>query len=87
MANEFQAMRVSLDDLSSRLGKLQQGLIDLNNTVKVISAPPAPPAMTPGAAGSPGATAGPPPSGATADEHPRPPSSYDLVLKRVGIQY
>ena len=44
MAGEFQAMRVSLDDVSSRLAKLQQGLIDLNNTVKVISAPPAPPA-------------------------------------------
>ena len=58
MAGEFQAMRVSLDDVSSKLAKLQQGLIDLNNTVKVISAPPAPPA--PGG-GAPGAAGGPPP--------------------------
>ncbi len=63
MAGEFQAMRVSLEDVSSKLAKLQQGLIDLNNTVKVISAPPAPPAPAGGAA--PGA-AGPPP-GVTAE--------------------
>jgi tol-pal system protein YbgF len=57
MANEFQSLRVSLDDVSSKLAKLQQGLIDLNNTVKVISAPPAPPAPAGGAQGA----AGPPP--------------------------
>jgi tol-pal system protein YbgF len=59
MAGEFQAMRVSLDDVSSKLAKLQQGLIDLNNTVKVISAPPAPPA--PAGGGPTGAAGGPPP--------------------------
>jgi tol-pal system protein YbgF len=65
MAGEFQSMRVSLDDMSSRLAKLQQGLIDLNNTVKVISAPPAPPTPTP----APGGAAGPggPPPGVTAE--------------------
>jgi tol-pal system protein YbgF len=57
MANEFQSLRVSLDDVSSKLAKLQQGLIDLNNTVKVISSPPAPPAP---AGGAPGASAPPP---------------------------
>src|ERR1017187_1781119 len=61
MAGEFQAMRVSLDDVSSKLAKLQQGLIDLNNTVKVISAPPAPPALAGGCA--PGTAA--PPAGVT----------------------
>src|ERR1700690_1809928 len=58
MAGEFQAMRVSLDDVSAKLAKLQQGLIDLNNTVKVISAPPAPPA--PAGGGATGAAGGPP---------------------------
>ena len=58
MAGELQAMRVSLDDVSSKLAKLQQGLIDLNNTVKVISAPPAPPA--PAGGGAPGAATPPP---------------------------
>jgi tol-pal system protein YbgF len=61
MSSEFQSLRVSIDDMSQRLGKLQQGLIDLNNTVKVISAPPAPPAPT-----GPGAASGPPP-GVTAE--------------------
>ncbi len=63
MAGEFQAMRVSLDDVSSKLAKLQQGLIDLNNTVKVISAPPAPPA--PAGGGAPGTAA--PPAGVTSE--------------------
>jgi len=62
MANEFQGLRVSLDDVSSKLAKLQQGLIDLNNTVKVISAPPAPPAP---AGGAPGASG--PPAGVTSE--------------------
>jgi len=63
MAGEFQAMRVSLDDVSSKLAKLQQGLIDLGNTVKVISAPPAPPA--PAGGGAPGTAA--PPAGVTSE--------------------
>jgi tol-pal system protein YbgF len=84
MANEFQAIRVSIDDLSSRLGKLQQGLIDLNNTVKVITAPPAPPAMTPGAQGS---AAGGPPAGVTAEAlyanamRDKDSGSYDMALQ------
>jgi tol-pal system protein YbgF len=87
MASEFQAMRVSLDDLSSRLGKLQQGLIDLGNTVKVISAPPQPPAMTPGAPGSAGAAAGGPPAGATAEAlyanamRDKDSGAYDVALQ------
>ncbi len=57
MANEFQAVRVSVDDLSSRLGKLERTLVDLGNTIKVISSPPAPP----------GPAAGGPPQGLSAD--------------------
>jgi len=66
MAGEFQALRVSLDDVSAKLAKLQQGLIDLNNTVKVISAPPAPPAPAGGGAPQ-GAAGGPPPAGVTSE--------------------
>jgi TolA-binding protein len=43
MSNDFQAVRVSIDDLSSRLGKLQQNLVDLNQTIRVIQAPPSAP--------------------------------------------
>lgn len=57
MSSEFQAVRVSVDDMTSRLGKLERGLVDLNNTMKVIQAPPAPP---PG-------TVGGPPQGLSAD--------------------
>jgi tol-pal system protein YbgF len=56
MSSEFQAMRVTMDDMSSRLGKLQQNLVDLNNTIKVIQAPPALPSGGPG--GGPGSAAG-----------------------------
>ncbi|MGO9093640.1 MAG: tetratricopeptide repeat protein [Bryobacteraceae bacterium] len=57
MANEFQAVRVSVDDLSSRLAKLERTLVDLGNTIKVISSPPPPP----------GPAAGGPPQGLSAD--------------------
>jgi TolA-binding protein len=56
MASGFEAMRVSVDDMNSRLGKLQQNMVDLQNTIKVIQAPPALPApSSPG--GGPGAAA------------------------------
>jgi TolA-binding protein len=61
MSSEFQAVRVSIDDLTSRLGKLERGLVDLGNTMKVMQAPPSPP---PGAAGA----AGGPPQGLSAED-------------------
>jgi TolA-binding protein len=86
MAGDFQAMRVSLDDVSTRLAKLQQGLIDLNNTVKVISAPPAPPAATgPGASG-----ASAPPPGVTAEAlyassmRDKDSGNFDMALQEYG---
>jgi len=61
MASEFQAMRVTMEDLNARVGKLQQQIVDLGNTIKVIQAPATPPpaqaGMTP---------AGGPPSGLSA---------------------
>jgi len=57
MAIEFQALREAISDLSARMGKLEQRMVDLSNTVKVLQAPPAPPALT---------SAGPPP-GVTAE--------------------
>lgn len=63
MANEFQGLRVTMDDLNSRLGKLQQSIVDLGNTVKVLQAPPAPP----GRSGPGMAAGGGPPAGMTAE--------------------
>lgn len=84
MQNEFQAMRVSMDDLTSRLGKLQQGLVDLTNTIKVIQTPPALPAGGPG--GTPGAAGGPP-AGTSAESlyanamRDKDSGNYDIALQ------
>jgi TolA-binding protein len=61
MANEFQSVRVTIDDLGSRLGKLQQNLVDLTNTLKVIQAPPAAPPAGGSTAGPGSASMGAPP--------------------------
>lgn len=76
MSSEFQAVRVSIDDLTSRLGKLERGLVDLGNTMKVIQAPPAPP---PTAAGG-------PPQGLSAEDlyanamRDKNTGNYDMAL-------
>jgi tol-pal system protein YbgF len=43
MSGEFQALRDAVTDISSRIGKLEQRLVDLNNAVRTIQAPPPPP--------------------------------------------
>ncbi len=67
MTSGFQAMQASMDDVSARLGKLEQNMVDLQNAIKVIQAPPSlPPA--PGAVGPSGpGSAGLPPPGTTAE--------------------
>jgi TolA-binding protein len=62
MSNEFQAVRVTIDDLGSRLGKLQQNLVDLNQTIKVIQAPPSAPPPAGGTSGPGSASMGGSPS-------------------------
>ena len=53
MSSDFQGLRDSLTDVGSRIGKLEQRLVDLNNTVRTIQAPPPPPAGTTGASAAP----------------------------------
>jgi TolA-binding protein len=55
MSNDFTSMRESMNDVVSRMGKLEQKLGDLNNTVRTIQAPPPAPA----AVGTTGASAAP----------------------------
>ncbi len=43
MGNDFAGMRDALTDVVSRLGKLDQKLTEINNTVKTMQAPPPPP--------------------------------------------
>jgi tol-pal system protein YbgF len=43
MATAFQALQESVTDISQRLGKLQLQMVDIQNAVKTINAPPPPP--------------------------------------------
>ncbi len=52
MSTDFQGVKESVADLTSRMGKLQQQILDLANIIKVLQAPPAPP---PAGSGSPAA--------------------------------
>jgi tol-pal system protein YbgF len=45
MGNDFAGMKDTLSDVVSRMGKLEQRLVELNNTIRTIQAPP--PAPTP----------------------------------------
>lgn len=58
VASDFMLLRESISELTERMGKMQTQLVDLSNTVKVLSAPPAPP---PSADPSSSASATPPP--------------------------
>jgi tol-pal system protein YbgF len=64
MLTEFQEVRNSMSDVTTRLGKVEQQIIDLSNQVRTINTPAAPPPSTTPAsgAGAPGpTTAGVPP--------------------------
>lgn len=43
MSTEFQALRESIADVSSRMSKMQAQMVDINNAVRTINAPAAPP--------------------------------------------
>ena len=46
MSNDFGGMRDALNDVVSRMGKLDQKLVELNNTIRTIQAPPPAPSPT-----------------------------------------
>jgi len=46
MSNDFGGMKDALNDLVSRIGKLDQKLVELNNTIRTIQAPPPAPSPT-----------------------------------------
>jgi TolA-binding protein len=60
MQGDIQALRGSVEDVTARMGRLQQMLTDVNTAVKTMQAPAAPP---PGAAPGPGGTASAAPGG------------------------
>ena len=52
MSSEFQSLRESINDVGSRIGKLELKLVDLGNAVRTIQAPPPAP-TTPSSAAAP----------------------------------
>ncbi|MBL8239433.1 MAG: tetratricopeptide repeat protein [Bryobacterales bacterium] len=66
MSNDFAGVRESITDLSSRMGKLQNQIADINSAIKTLASPPPPP---PAAGGAPTAAANPngPPPGVSAE--------------------
>jgi len=58
LAEDFKYVRENVGEISEKLGKLQQQVVDLNNAVRTMQAPPAPP--SPAAGGSTAAPSGPP---------------------------
>lgn len=66
MSNDFTTVRESVADLNERISKVQTQLVDLNNTVKVLQSPAAPP--PPGGVGALGSASGSPPPGMSAKE-------------------
>jgi tol-pal system protein YbgF len=62
MAEDFRAVRESVLDMNTRMGKLDAKMADLQNLINTIKAPPPPPPGSPSATGAPDAAqAGPPP--------------------------
>ena len=57
MTTDFQALRESVADISSQVGKLQQQMVDIGNAVRTIQTPTAPPPAA-------GTSLGPPPAAA-----------------------
>jgi TolA-binding protein len=51
MSNDFTSVRNALSDLVARMGKLEQRLVDLDNTVRTIQAPPPAPGHSAGGPG------------------------------------
>jgi tol-pal system protein YbgF len=43
MSNDFAGVREAVTDLSSRMGKLQNQIADINSAIKILAKPPAPP--------------------------------------------
>jgi tol-pal system protein YbgF len=71
LSTDFNALRESVSDISSQMGKLQQQMVDIGNAVRTIQTPAvAPPATGPGTGPAPGSDVGP--GGASGNVPPVP---------------
>jgi TolA-binding protein len=91
MSEDFRNLRETVNDVSARLGKLDAKVTDLQNTVTVISRPPAQPPPAPentgispgGTPGTPGMAAGTMPPGGGPATPPAGMKSVDLYSNAV----
>ena len=83
MSNDFAGMKDALNDVVSRMGKLDQKLVELNNTIRTIQAPPPAPAATGPTAGS-ATSAMPPDTLYETAFRDRSGGKPDLALKEFG---
>jgi tol-pal system protein YbgF len=60
LTSEFQSVRVSMDDVTSRMKKLESQVTDVANSLSVMKAPPVPPPSATGGTTGPAAAAAPP---------------------------
>ena len=84
LGSDVQAVRAAMEDANTRLGKLQQQLLDINKAIQALAAPPAPPPPAPGtSSGLGGPPADLPPASTLYDNARRDASSqkYDLALQ------
>ena len=94
LGGDVQALRASMEDVNTRLGKLQQQLTDLSKAVQALAAPPPPP---PGATTT--SAGGPPPDlppasvlydnarrDATSNKYDLALQGFQLYLKHYGTQ-
>jgi len=85
MSMDFRTLQGAVSDLTSMIGKLQAQLTDLNNAVKVLQTPPAPPPPAAGTGLGPNAAADTPTQSATdlyeSAGRDRQSGKLDLALK------
>jgi uncharacterized protein YoxC len=62
MSSDIQALRASIEDITSRMGRLQAQLADLNKAVSAMAAPAPPPPAPAGTTNQAGGSGGPPPN-------------------------
>jgi TolA-binding protein len=89
LSEDFRSVKENVNEMRDQVGKLQQQIVDLNNVIRTMQAPPTPP---PAATTAPATNAAPtgPPAGITSEGlyrdalHDKTAFNYDQALKEFG---
>jgi TolA-binding protein len=90
LSEEVRFTKESVTEINSRMGKLDQRLVDISNAIKVMQAPPAPPSALSAPGGAASSTPSTPPAGVSATSlfkdalHDKSSGNYDLALEELG---